>query len=376
MESSASQSVVCLHEDRLGHFPGVQFAIASLQHHSPELRIALSFPNSSPEADKWIEEQPNLVRIKLDRSTAKGWNIKPDLISMLLEQGYHQVVWLDADIIVNGPILTEIICEDESLLVSTEEPYWGQEQGNELRTRAWGFASVRTLSATVNTGVIRVTQQHRQLIKDWQTLLAHPTYVEMQKLPDMQRPIHMIGDQEVLTALLGSKKYGSTRVRLLRRGVEIAQCFGAGGFRVSERLTNFLSGREPQLIHAMGPKPWTRSATPPSIFGSNGALKRRINSLYSYLMLEASPYLVVANRLKRKDLAGSAWLKKFSSGGNFFTAIGFNNANLTGLPLALIDSSGKLAKRILKMSRFTTSEQYFLKHDPLEQPEQKSSFSG
>jgi hypothetical protein len=245
MNASACQAIVCLHEDRLGHFPGIQFAIASLRQYSPELPVALSFPNSSPEAEKWIEAQPGIQRIQIDGVSAKGWNIKPDLVLMLLDRGYGQVIWLDADIIVNGPILTEIASEDDSVLVSTEEPYWGQQQGNQLRTKAWGLTPFRTLSATVNTGVIRVTQEHRQLIRDWQTLLAHPTYLEMQKIPDMQRPIHMVGDQEVLTALLGGEKYGLTRVRLLRRGGEIAQCFGAGGFRVSERIANIFSRRQP-----------------------------------------------------------------------------------------------------------------------------------
>lgn len=366
MNTSACQAVVCLHEDRVGHFAGIQFAIASLHHYSPELKVALSFPNSNPEAERWIEQQPNVFRIQAHSVTAKGWNIKPDLLLMLLEQGYHQVVWLDADIIVNGPILTEITSEDASVLVSTEEPYWGQEQGTELRTRAWGLTPFRTLSATVNTGVIRVTQEHRQLIRDWQTLLRHPAYMEMQKIPDMQRPIHMVGDQEVLTALLGAKKYGLTRVRLLRRGVEIAQCFGAGGFCVSERVANVLSRRKPQLVHAMGAKPWTRSSIPPSIFKSGGGLRRRINAYYVYVMLEASPYLVAANNLKREDLSGSVWLKRFSFGGRLFATTGFNSINLTGLPLALIDSSGKLAKRVLKISRFTTNEKHFVRNNPLE----------
>jgi hypothetical protein len=362
----ALETIVCLHEDRLGHFPGIQFAIASLQQYSPELRIALSFPNSSPEAEKWIAEQPAICRIKIDSSSKKGWNIKPDLVLMLLEQGYGQVIWLDADIIVNGPILTEIASEDESVLVSTEEPYWGQEQGNALRTKAWGLTPVRILDATVNTGVIRVTQRHRQLIADWQVLLGHPVYLEMQKIPDMQRPIHMIGDQEVLTALLGGKKYGFTPVRLLRRGVEVAQCFGAGGFCVSERVANFLSGRQPQLIHAMGSKPWTRSDRPPKIFKIDRSLKQRIGAYFNYVMLEASPYLIAANKLNREDLSSSPWLKKFSFGGRIVAAIGFNSVNLTGLPLALIDSSGKMLKRFFKISRFATDERYFIKDDPLE----------
>jgi hypothetical protein len=366
INSSALQTIVCLHEDRLGHFPGIQFAIASLQQFSPELEVALSFPNSSPDAEKWIAEQPGIYRIQVDSVGKKGWNIKPDLVLMLLERGYGQVIWLDADIIVNGPILTEIAFEDESVLVSTEEPYWGQEQGNALRTKAWGLTPVRTLSATVNTGIIRVTQLHRQLITDWQILLGHPVYLEMQKRPDMQRPIHMVGDQEVLTALLGGKKYGLTQVRLLRRGAEIAQCFGAGGFCVSERIANFLSRQQPQLIHAMGSKPWTRSHTPPKIFKFDGRLKQRIGAYYNYVMLEASPYLIAANNLKREDLSSSAWLKRFSFGGRLFTATGFNSINLTGLPLAMIDSSGKMLKRFFKISRFATSEKYFIKDNPLE----------
>jgi hypothetical protein len=116
----------------------------------------------------------------------------------------------------------------------------------------------------------------------------------------------------------------------------------------------------------MGSKPWTRSLTPPRIFNAHGGLTRRINACYDYAMLEASPYLVAANKLNRADLSGSAWLKKFSFGGKLFTAVGVKSINLTGLPLALIDSSGKLLKRILKIRRFATDEKYFIKTNPLE----------
>ncbi|EGF30215.1 hypothetical protein IMCC9480_1876 [Oxalobacteraceae bacterium IMCC9480] len=366
MNASSIETVVCLHEDRLTHFPGIQFAIASLHRHSPELKIAVSFPNSSSEADKWIEQQHGVERIYLDHGTGKGWNIKPDLILMLLERGHSQVIWLDADIIVNGPILSELTTQSENMLISTEEPYWGQQQGNDLRTRAWALVPFRTLSATVNTGVIRVTKNHLHLIKDWQLLLGHPVYLAMQKLPDMQRPIHMLGDQEVLTALLGGKKYGHMPVRLLRRGVEIAQCFGAGGFGVSERLKNTFLRRSPQLIHAMGRKPWSRSVAPPQIFFGGGKLKSRINSYYEYLMLESSPYLVVARSIKGEDISDSVWLFRHSSGGKFLANIGFNSVNLTGLPLAVIDSCGKFLKRIFKISRFSTDEKFFLKKYPLD----------
>jgi len=135
---------------------------------------------------------------------------------------------------------------------------------------------------------------------------------------------------------------------------------------VSERVANVLSRRQPQLVHAMGSKPWTRSDSPPKLFRLDGRFKQRINSYYNFVMLEASPYLVAAKKLKREDLSGSAWLKNFSLGGKLFVAIGFSNINLTGLPLAVIDSSGKMLKRFFKISRFATDEIYFIKDNSLE----------
>ena len=99
-------------------------------------------------------------------------------------------------------------------------------------------------------------------------MLSHPAYLKAQAQPWYERPLHMIGDQEVLTGLLGSVDFQETSIRLLRRGTDIAQCFGPAGFTPVERLRSMI-GHRPAFVHAMGPKPWLRQLSAPPLLKLN-----------------------------------------------------------------------------------------------------------
>lgn len=357
--------IVCIHEDRASHFIGLQLSILSLKKHSPELKISVSCPKATPDQLRWIKEQGDIKVLEFETRKDIGWNIKPNLLLHLLESGYEQAIWLDSDIIVNGNILSRLAQLDLNTFAAAEEPYWGQEQGNDLRTRAWGLKPYRVFSATINSGLIRATQCHIDIIKAWKEMLNHPLYLESQKIRGMARPLHMIGDQEVLTALLGATNFKDTPVHLIKRGINIAQCFGAGGYTVAERLSNFIKGRSPELFHAMGNKPWTKPPRAPSIISGPGNIPQRIRAYYEYVMLECTPYNVIAKMHIQSISNNKDWLNKNLFISRLICFFGFNNASLTGLPLAIIDSFGKGLRRALKISRFAIDERFVIKEPPI-----------
>ena len=80
------------------------------------------------------------------------------------------------------------------------------------------------------------------------------------KMDWRQRPIHMQGDQDVLTALLTSTEFADIPLKMLRRGKDIVQFDGVWGYTTAERLRSLL-GDGPTFIHCMGTKPWVAPGT-------------------------------------------------------------------------------------------------------------------
>jgi hypothetical protein len=100
-----------------------------------------------------------------------------------------------------------------------------------------------------------VDRTHIELLEVWKQLLESPAYLEAQASPWKSRPWHMKGDQDALTALLGSRRFADIRFKLLRNGRDIAHCFEADGYSFRARLAHAFRPL-PQLLHAQGVKPW------------------------------------------------------------------------------------------------------------------------
>jgi hypothetical protein len=66
----------------------------------------------------------------------------------------------------------------------------------------------------------------------------------------------MIGDQDVLSALLQARDFCHHPVRWLKRGVDIAHCNQYGGYRAHEQVGNWLRRRTPTFLHGQGEKVW------------------------------------------------------------------------------------------------------------------------
>ena len=359
-------TVVCIHEDRLSHLIGAKLAVLSLMHHCPDLPIVLSCPSPPASLRHWVEGLKNVRLVSYPELRNLGWNVKPAVFLRLFEAGYSEIIWMDSDIIANGDILSKLLLYSAKILVLTQETYWGQEQSGNFRTLAWGFTLGRDLPCALNTGIIRATTHHIQLIKAWQIMLNHPLYVHAQTLPWLERPVHMVGDQDALTALMGGSEFANTPISMLKRGEDIAQCVGPSGFTPIERLRSLSTGLPP-LIHAQGAKPWTKPSQPPTILNSQKPLLKSLREYYSYVSLELAPYESVARQYQAGLEEDSTWMDIESNLGKFIVGLAGNHPILRDFSLALFDAVTRRIRRYLKIARYSVSPEFFLKESPLKQ---------
>ncbi|MFP3786552.1 hypothetical protein, partial [Burkholderia sp. SIMBA_024] len=91
---------------------------------------------------------------------------------------------------------------------------------------------------------------HRPLLEAWQGLLNDPRYRDAQTLHWRERPIHLVGDQELLSALLSCDRFADVPIRWLRCGRDIVQAFGPASFSAAERL-KVAGGQRPLAVHSM-----------------------------------------------------------------------------------------------------------------------------
>jgi hypothetical protein len=320
----------------------------------------VSCPTVPPAFVEWLERQSNVQLASYPETRNCAWNVKPTVLLRLLEEGHPEVIWVDSDIIAHGDVLTPLTRHSPETFGATEETYWGQNQGGTARTVAWGLTPGREMPCTVNSGVLRVTPKHIGLLKDWQLMLKHPVYVRAQALPWYERPLHMITDQEVLTALLGSKEYEDVPLALLKRGVDIAQCMGPGGFTPWERLHALRAGM-PGLIHSMGIKPWTKEPHAPALASNTSSLRH----YYEYLHMELTPYAAEARKYAPALDEDYQWTELRSPAAKFMAAVMFSSAILQEFPLSLIDAAARSWRRWLRIARYPLHKEFCLHHSPL-----------
>lgn len=332
----------CLKEDRPVDAIGLKLAILSLERHEPQARVHL-FAAAMPAAFlSWAAKRPNVDLHADVFDNLKGWNNRPYYILSLLDAGLSEVVWMDHDIILTAPIRHHFSNAAEELFIATEEPIltpamarlFGSRKGpgSLPRTAAWGLRpGNRPLASTVNAGIMRVTESHRPLFEAWLNLLARPDYVAAQSGPYEQRPYHMVGSQDSLTALLGSDRFQDLPVKLLRRGRDIAQCFQSDGYSVAERLANLARGLPP-MVHAMGQKPWR-------------------NESQSVPYLDLSPYRYAArafsDHLSDKE---RRWMKLASATSRICDFLALGNPNLAGLPPAAAQTVSRWSGRFARLA--------------------------
>lgn len=342
--------LITVYEDRGDGFPGVQLAVASLVRHLRAARILVIRPAVTAQERRWLSSRPGVE--VLDEAFAEhGWDAKPAVLLAALERE-RDVVWWDSDLLATRGLDEILPREPPAALVATEETYWGQEQGNAHRARAWGLPIGRSLPTTVNTALLRVGPRHRGLLSAWRDLLGDERYRAAQHASYGQRPLHLLGDQEVLTALLESRPFADEPVILLKRGVGIAQCFGPAGFTVTERVRALLRREVPPIVHAMGAKPWYLLPWPDQGRAPHTVERRPWRDFYARLHAQLSPYTIAAAAHRESFPADVGWLDSQSRWASLVRLRPGGSPVADELPLAVLDSVIRRARRLLGVGRF------------------------
>jgi hypothetical protein len=317
--------IFCIAENRPEEQIATKVLLLSLQQFCPDVPIHLFFPGATPDFLTWLQELPQVV-LENDLIKHEGWEVKVYALLQLFKKGHNDIWWLDSDLLVTCNFIEKYSQLDDNTIVITEEALWGSHVDNGLRTRAWEFPLGRYFPFALNTSVLRVTQRHIKLIEKWKNLLETELYIETQKLPWDKRPWHVCGDQDVLTALLGSKEFEDIPVKVLRLGDDIIQYFGRSGYLCINRVRNLIYGLPP-FIHSQGWKPWRKKDTEE---------KQTISEYLNRTYLDLSPYCLLAKQYESKVNEEMTWIDNVSSSTKLFRILGFKNPSLTGFPLAFV----------------------------------------
>jgi lipopolysaccharide biosynthesis glycosyltransferase len=335
------QSTICVNEDREAWEPSLRVVLASLGLHCPGMAISLFYPFANQALRRWLSAYPQ-VRLQADGlRNGYGWNVKPQAIMQLLDAGFDEVIWIDSDVFVTRDIRPLFHALDEAVFVATEASCSldrSDHDGPGRRAQLWQLSVGRVLPwASLNSGVLRVTKRHYPLLKRWWELLQSDAYQSCQQKEWRKRPIHMQGDQDVLTALLTSTEFAHIPLKVLCRSKHIVQFDGVWGYTTVERLRNLL-GDGPTFIHSMGCKPWV----------TRWKSERR-NHLIEYLKmvyLDVSPYTLSSGKLKEDLGCDTNWMcahYKFSA---ILRSLAMQHPALAGLPMAVFLDIARLIKRV------------------------------
>jgi len=322
------KSTICIAEDRLVCEPAVKLLLLSLSKYCPGTEINLFYPPARGGFLTWIERYP---KVRLQTSSLKagcGWNVKPLAIMHLLDSGFDEVIWIDSDILVNRDI-TRILAGLTNDTIAVSDHTLGAKERDDrdgFRARAWGLPVGRVLPSALSSGVVRATKHHYHLMERWWELLQSETYQEFQRKDWGQRPFHMLGDQDVLTAVLTSSEFAQIPIFVLRRGKHIIQFDGVWGYTVAERMRNLI-GDGPALIHSGAGKPWSEGwqLEPPTP-------REYIKKCY----LDLSPYILLAKQFRGKLDSDTAWMDPHYALSRILRVLGMGNAALAGLPMAVV----------------------------------------
>jgi hypothetical protein len=337
----AQMTTICVAEDRESCEPVLRLLLASIDKSNPRLEVHVFHPESMKKFSSWAGKYPQ-VKLHPDCfDRGHGWNVKPRALLYLMDRGFEDITWIDSDIIVARSLANLYRGLSSDTIMIAEEALWAtRDDSDALRARLWGFRVGRVLPFALNSGVLRVTKAHYDLLKRWNELLGSETYRRAQAAHWSERPAHLLGDQDVLTALLASDEYANIPLRLLRRG-DIIQYFSLGGYTVHERLRNFV-GLGPSFVHSQGVKPWTLKS---GRLGSTGAPKLRTHLEEVYLDL--SPYTRAARKFKAELDGNTDWMRTHFVLSGLLAAIGLWYPPLVGLPIAAAVDLMRLKNRVL-----------------------------
>ena len=243
---------------------------------------------------------------------------------------------MDSDILITTNFHLVYSDLSHNTLVVCEEALYGQYTDQGLRTQTWGLPIGNRPPFCYNTAV-SITQAHKTLLHRWCSLLNSNKYLEAKKIA--KRPIHLYGDQDVLTALLGSKKFEDLPLKILTRGEAIIQYFGFSAYTTPERMQHLMHGMPP-FIHCQRWKPWIPFDRQTTYSG----MKKHLQETY----LQLSPYGLMAAKYKHLLDEPAGWMSPLTPTTRFFDFLDCNRPPLRGLPLAILFDAVRVCKSCLK----------------------------
>jgi hypothetical protein len=320
-----------LYEDRSSDVVAVKILVSSIVRHSPTVDIDVTLPCASAADQRWFARQPRVqLRTTKDDLHCTKYDVKPSVLKRGLAEGADPSVWIDSDIVVVGDFRPLFDGVSPSALSVSEEPLGVPHQGGTSRTTNAGFTVGRPMRVTANSCVTRVTKEHLPLLEAWEQRLRQPDYLAAQALPLPERPHWFVGDQDILTALLGSDRFAQVPIHWLKRGRDVAHCFQGGGigYNVLERAVNAATRHVPTFAHSCGDRPWR----PPD--GKQT------------LHLETSPYTLAAATYEREVEEPLPWTRPSLPAARALRLLFADGLNMSGFLPAL--SRELLDQRILK----------------------------
>ena len=305
-------------------YPALRILLSSLSLHYPPAHIHLFLSSPTNDLLDFIAQLDLIVEVHEFPVVGLGYNVKPFVLAQLLRSNINRILWLDSDIIVSACFRKFVQTLRRGVLEISEEMLGRFHDNSGVnRTSSWGFSVQRYFPFALNTGVLFVDQSHLDLMVKWSELLSSGSYQDAQSLQWDERPDHLLGDQDVLCALLGSEEFSAIEVHVLRRGEGIIQFSGPYGYTLRERMFHLLRG-PPPFVHSLGEKPWLAKRMGVSFFDR-----------FCYFYSGCSPYIFLA-RKRQAALIDRSWLEPRNFADRFFRLLGFGSMPLTGLPFALV----------------------------------------
>lgn len=332
-------TVFVLSEDRPEAEPGLRLAIASLSRHAPDCQIICHKPWQSDGFDEWARRFSQLKLVKEKPKGANSWNCKPHALLPLLEKGVNEAVWVDSDMLVTRDSRLIFRNQCDSTIVVAEEPFLVSCPNAAEQAAAWGWQPGRKLRKLINSSIVRVTCQHLDLLHKWKKALESNRYLYYQSKPFENRPRHMLGDQDVLFSLLGTKEFSQIPIRILRDGTDILHCGGALGYSFTRRLGDVFKPK-PTFLHAIAGKPWW-------IFDPRYEdCHNKLTVMYRRLLQEISPYTLEAKLFRDMVDMPLPWMDQRSRLGRLLEIAGFRHHALMGLPISIAANLVRILQKI------------------------------
>ncbi len=268
----------CTFENRRESWIGLKLLALSLEKHSRDFTLCVGMLEGQDEMAEWLRRRALhavLVPVPAFQDAWSIWSVKPRLMLQLFAQGYTDVTWLDADLIVLrdlAPLLAGL--DDDTVLMARELDY--PFEFNRPVMEAYAMEPRRELAGGVNTCVMRMTPRHEPLLRKLMECMAAPFFRDQTGTPGERRMIKWHYDQTIMEMLLtcGDATWTPTAtVELIPAGSGVIQELGVTRYSVKDRLRNGVGLNLPWLVHALGLKPWdsnprTRSVRAASVFSA------------------------------------------------------------------------------------------------------------